>query len=296
MRSLLALIFFLNFGTCFAENTILAVVDNEVVTLNSVEQKFNIANSNEEKIAIIKNRIDTILQLTKVSEFNISPSQSDINQALIQLANINEISIEQLNSYPEISLLTREVTEKLSIINLQRFITKDLILNLSTNELIDNCPPIDNDIKIKQIKIAQIIISEIDNSDNSDNSPNSKDKAIKEFLKKLSKHITKGASFESFAKLHSQHPSYSNGGLSDWITVNNPTTEMLDLLKDGEVSKIYSNNIGLAIAIKVDERFIIDNLEKCKEKLTYLNAKQFYLNWLKELRDNADIEIYINNL
>ena len=165
MRSLLALFLFLNFGTCFAENTILAVVNNEVVTLNSVEQKLNIANSNEEKIAIIKNRIDTILQLTKVREFDISPTQSDINQALIQLANINEITIEQLNSYPEISLLTREVTEKLSILNLQRFITKDLILNLSTNELIDNCPAIDNDIKIKQIKIAQIIISEIDDSD-----------------------------------------------------------------------------------------------------------------------------------
>ena len=293
MRSLLALIFFLNFGTCFAENTILAIVNNEVVTLNSVEQKLNITNSNEEKIAIIKNRIDTILQLIKVREFDISPTQLDINQALIQLANINEITIEQLNSYPEISLLTREVTEKLSILNLQRFITKDLIFNLSTNELIDNCPTIDNDIKIKQIKIAQIIISEIYNSDIS---PNSKDKAIKEFLKKLSKHITKGASFESFAKLHSQHPSYANGGISDWITVNSPTAEMLDLLKDGEVSKIYSNNIGFAIAIKVDERFISDNLEKCKEKLTYLNAEQFYLNWLKELRDNADIEIYINNL
>ena len=293
MRSLLALIFFLNFGTCFAENTILAIVNNEVVTLNSVEQKLDIANSNEEKIAIIKNRIDTILQLTKVREFDISPTQSDINQALIKLANINEITIEQLNSYPEISLLTREVTEKLSILNLQRFITKDLILNLSTNELIDNCPSIDNDIKIKQIKIAQIIISEIDDSDIS---PNSKDEAIKEFLKKLSKHITKGASFESFAKLHSQHPSYSNGGISDWITVNSPTTEMLDLLKDGEVSKVYSTNMGFAIAIKVDERFISDNLEKCKEKLTYLNAEQFYLNWLKELRDNADIEIYINNL
>jgi parvulin-like peptidyl-prolyl isomerase len=293
MRSLLALILFLNFGTCFAENTILAVVDNEVITLNSVEQKLNLANSHEEKIAIIKNRIDTILQLTKAKEFDISPAQSDINQALIQLANINEITIEQLNSYPEISLLTREVTEKLSILNLQRFITKDLILNLSSNELIDNCPATDNDIKIKQIKIAQIIISEIDDPDISSNS---KDETIKEFLKKLSKHITKGASFESFAKLHSQHQSYANGGISDWITVNSPTTEMLDLLKDGEVSKVYSNNVGFAIAIKVDERYISNNLEKCKEKLTYLNAEKFYLNWLKELRDNADIEIYINNL
>jgi hypothetical protein len=71
---------------------------------------------------------------------------------------------------------------------------------------------------------------------------------------------------------------------------------MLNLLKDSEVSKVYSHNVGFAIAIKVDERYISNNLEKCKEKLTYLNAEKFYLNWLKELRDNADIEIYINNL
>ena len=108
MRGLLALILFLNVGTGFAENTILAIVNNEVVTLNSVEQKLNIANSNEEKIVIIKNRIDIILQLTKVREFDIYPTQSDINQTLIELANINEITIEQLNSYPEISLLTQE--------------------------------------------------------------------------------------------------------------------------------------------------------------------------------------------
>ena len=293
MRSLLALILFFNFGTCFAENTILAVVNNEVVTLNSVEQKLNVTNSNEEKIAIIKNRIDTILQLKKVREFDISPTQLDINQALNQLANINEITIEQLNSYPEISLLIQEVTEKLSILNLQRFITKDLILNLSTNELIDNCPAIDNDIKIKQIKIAQIIISEIDDSNISSSS---KDETIKEFLEKLSKHITKGASFEYFAKLHSQHPRYENGGISDWITVNSPTTDMLNLLKDGEVPKVYFTNLGFAIAIKIDERLISNNLEKCKEKLTYLSADKFYLNWINELRDNADIEIYINNL
>ena len=293
MKRVLTLFLVLYVYAVYAENTILAIVNNEVVTLNSVEKKLNVANSNEEKIAIIKDRIDTILQLTKVREFDISPTQLDINQALNQLANINEITIEQLNSYPEISLLTREVTEKLSILNLQRFITKDLILNFSSNELIDNCPAIDNDIKFKQIRIAQIIISEIDDSDISSSS---KDETIKQFLNKLSKHITKGASFEAFAKLHSQHQSYANGGISDWITVNSPTTEMLDLLKDGEVSKVYSTNLGFAIAIKVDERLISNILEKCKEKLTYLNAEKFYLNWLKELRDNADIEIYINNL
>ena len=76
--------------------------------------------------------------------------------------------------------------------------------------------------------------------------------------------------------MHSQHPSYVNGGLSDWIFVNNPTIEMFDLLEDGEVSKIYSTDVGWAIAIKVDERYVDSNLENCKEK-NYLSKSSTVL-------------------
>jgi peptidyl-prolyl cis-trans isomerase SurA len=119
---------------------------------------------------------------------------------------------------------------------------------------------------------------------------------VRNFLIKLSNHITKAASFEVFAKLHSQHPSYANGGLSDWIFVNNPTIEMLDLLEDGEVSKIYATDSGWAIAIKVDERYVDSNMENCKEKIIYQKAQKFYINWLKDLRDSAYIEIYTDKL
>ena len=126
---------------------------------------------------------------------------------------------------------------------------------------------------------------------------NNQEQAIRNFLKKLSEHITKGASFDAFAKLHSQHPSYVNGGLSDWIFVNNPTIEMLDSLQDGEVSKIYpTTDEGWAIAIKVDERYVNLDLENCKEKIIYQKAQQFYSDWLKDLRDSAYIEIYTDKL
>ena len=115
---------------------------------------------------------------------------------------------------------------------------------------------------------------------------------IKEFLNKLSKHISKGASFNAFAKLHSQHPSYVNGGTTDWIEVNNPTLEMLDSLKANEVSKIYLTDFGFAIAIKLEERFVSSNLKKCKEKLIYLRAEKFYSNWVEGLRGEAYIKIY----
>ena len=292
MKRVSALIFLLQLGICFAANSIIAIVNNEAITLQSIEQQLNDANSFNEKIDIVEQQIEIALQMSKVRELGLIPSQGDINGVLNQLAVDNNISMEQLQSYSQFSSLIQQITDRLSILSLQQYITKDLSIKLSEDE-INNCISNISDKDTKQIKIAQIIISEVDNSDVIiDN----QEQAIRNFLKKLSDHITKGASFEAFAKLHSQHPSYINGGLTDWIFVNNPTIEMLDLLEDGEVSTIYATDLGWAIAIKIDERYVNSNLENCKESIIYQKAQQFYSDWLKDLRDSAYIEIYTDKL
>ena len=120
--------------------------------------------------------------------------------------------------------------------------------------------------------------------------------AVKNFLKKLSDHITKGASFNKFAKLYSQHPSYVNGGLSEWMFVNTPKMEMFDSLQEDEVSKIYETDEGWAIAIKVDERYIDPDKENCKEQIKSQKSQKYYSEWLNELRESAYIEIYADKL
>jgi peptidyl-prolyl cis-trans isomerase SurA len=292
MKRVSALALLFHFGVCFASNSIIAIVNEEVITLQSIEKQLNYASSLNEKIEIVKQQIDFALQISKARELDLNPSQGDVNGVLNQLTIENNISMEQLRSYPQFPSLIQQITNKLSILGLQQYITKDLIIELSEDE-IDNCTSNINVKNTKQIRIAQIIISEVDNSDVSiDN----QEKAIRNFLKKLSDHITKGASFDAFAKLHSQHPSYVNGGLSDWIFINNPTIEMLDLLDDGEVSTIYATDSGWTIAIKIDERYIDTNLENCKEKIIYQKSQQFYSDWLKDLRDSAYIEIYTDKL
>ena len=292
MKRVSALIFLFQLGVCFAANSIIAIVNDEAITLQSIEQQLNDANSFNAKIDIVEQQIKIALQMSKVRELGLNPSQGDINGVLNQLAVDSNISMEQLQSYPQFPSLIYQITNRLSILSLQKYITKDLNIDLSENE-INNCASNINDKDTKQIKIAQIIISEVENSDiNIDN----QEQAIRNFLKKLSDHITKGASFEVFAKLHSQHQSYVNGGLSDWIFVKNPTIEMFDLLEDGEVSTIYGTDVGWAIAIKVDERYVKLDLENCKEKIIYQKTQQFYSDWLKDLRDSAYIEIYTDKL
>ena len=292
MRRVSALILLFQLGVCFASNSIIAIVNDEAITLQSIEQKLDYTSSLNEKIDIVEQQIDFVLQISKARELSLNPSQDDINGVLNQLAVDNNISMEQLQSYPQFPSLIQQITNRLSILNLQQYITKDLNIELFENE-INNCISNINDKDTKQIRIAQIIISQIENSDiNNDN----QEQAIRNFLKKLSDHISKGASFEAFAKLHSQHPSYANGGLSDWMFINSPNIELFDSLEDGEVSKIYATDVGWAIAIKVDERYVDSNMENCKEKIIYQKAQQFYSNWLKDLRDSAYIEIYTDKL
>jgi parvulin-like peptidyl-prolyl isomerase len=287
MKRALTLLLIFYSGLVYTENTIIAIVNNDIISLKAIESKILNANASEYKVDIVNQRIDNILQLQKAKELNVEATQNDVNLTLLDIANNNNITIEQLRSYPEFLSLKIEVSEKITILNLQRLITKDI--NISEEEILNTCNKEDNGKGIKQIKIAQIIISEL--SDQSD-----QEFVIKAFLKKLSEHISKGASFIAFAKLHSQHSSYLNGGETDWIEVDNPTVKMLDSLKENEVSKIYLTDFGFAIGIKLAERFVSSELKQCKEKLTYLNAEKFYSSWVKELRDKAYIKIYYDAL
>ena len=62
MKKILALILVLATGIVFAENTIIAVVNNLAISLNSVKDNFLYAKTNEDKIGIINTQIDGILQ------------------------------------------------------------------------------------------------------------------------------------------------------------------------------------------------------------------------------------------
>ena len=287
----IALIFFLIFNACnvFADNEIIAEVNNTPISLQSIKTKLLNNNSNEKFIEALSFEIDTILQLQKAEELNIEASIDDVNLAIINIAKDNNITMNQLKAFPEFLSLKEDISEKISILNLQRYITRDI--SISKNDILNSCSKDSTDKGIKQIKIAQIIISEVKMK-----AEKNKEKAIKSFLKRLSEHVSKGASFESFAKLHSQHPSYSNGGVTGWIDVDTPITMMLDSLKDTEISKIYLTDFGFAIGVKLEERLVSSNLKQCKEKLTYLNAEKFYFNWVKNLREDAYIKIYHDKL
>ena len=291
MKKFLVIFLVLITGNVISENTIIAIVNDIPIPLNSIETYFLNTNSNEEKIKILNTQIDIVLQLQKVSELNLKPTIEDVELVLKDVAKKNNLSISALLNLEEIDSIKHEIEEKLSILNLQRFVTREL--NKPTKKILNECSNIYLEQDQKQIKIAQIIVSEIDSGTNNTEQKNT---LIKIFLSKLSNHISKGASFEAFAKLHSQHQSYRDGGVTDWLKVNNPTLKMLDSLGENEVSEIYSTAFGLAIAIKIEERFISSKLEDCEDRIIYESAETYYSKWLESLRDQAFIKIYYDKL
>jgi len=289
MRKLLALLLCAQFSSVFAANSILAIVNDTIITMASVEQQLNTVNSYDEKMAIINQQIDNRLIQNKIAELGIAPTQKSIDAAVAQVAQSNNMTTDQLTAHPQFPTFLQQIINQLAVSDLQQMVIQGMTINLTDEEIKTNCQSNSSVSSTRQIRVAQIIISEVEGADNQEDS-------AKELLNKLARHVEKGASFTDFAKLHSQDPSYAQGGLSDWITVEGADLAFFDNLQEGEVSDIYNSGTGWAIAIKADERYIDSGLEACKQQIINNKATQYYLDWVQGLRGSAYIEIFSEKL
>ena len=166
MKNLLVVLLLLTLNISLASNTIIAIVNNQVITTESFQNQLKIASSFDEKITLLNQQIDISLQIDMVKKFGIEPNDEEVNGALIQLARSNNISLSELKSHPQFTLFVEQIIEMLSVIKLKQFITKDFKSEISDNEILQNCS-IGKSTRVKQIKIAQIIVSEILDSNSS---------------------------------------------------------------------------------------------------------------------------------
>ena len=139
MKKLFVVFLFLTLNISLASNTILAIVNNEVITTESFQNQLNIASTFDQKMDLLSQQIDISLQIETVKKLGIEPKNEEINGALIQLAINNSISLEEIKSHPQYVLFVQQIIETLSLIKLEQFITKDFKPELSENEILQNC-------------------------------------------------------------------------------------------------------------------------------------------------------------
>ncbi len=296
MKHLLKLIF-ITFSLIAgaAPNSIIAIVNEQVITFDTISSQIKPTSTKAQKMALVQHQIDLALQLEAVQKFGIQPKPSAVNVALSRIAIQNSLTPAQLQALPEYDEIVQNITQKLSLLGLQKFMLQEVDATPTEAEISAALQKnnSNNNVFREQIKIAQILINSIDQT----NDPTlSKNDLIKQFLVKLSNKINKGSNtFSSLAKLHSQDPSYRQGGESKWLDKDRLPTiikQQLAPLKLGELSPPFQTEQGWRIIKIIDQRKVDNTRLEIREKITRSKQHTYFKNWVKELRKKAYIEIF----
>ena len=298
MKYLLALVFTFSLNVLAVPNTIIAIVNDELITLDTISNDIEPSSTKAQKMALVNHQIDLVLQLEKIQEFGIKPKLNSINRMLSNIASQNGLTLMQLQANDQFDEIVEHVNQQLSLRGLKKFILQKADISLTQTEidatLAKNSSNSGN--FNKQIKIAQIVINSIDQTDSL---LQSKDDLITQFLIVLSDKINSGTSFSSLAKLHSQDPSYKNGGESGWLDKNRlPAAfkQQLVNLQSGELSQPFQTKQGWRIIKIIDERSVDNHLVVIKSQLIQSKKNTYFKNWVKALKKNAYIEIFDHKL
>ena len=294
----LALTFTFSLNTLASPNSIIAIVNDEIITFDTISGEIKPSFTKAQKIELVDNQIDLMLQLEKIKIFGIKPKLSSVNTMLSNIASQNGLTLAQLQANNQFDEIVDNVSQRISLRGLKQFVLQKADTNLTQAE-IDTAlakNPSNSDNFNKQIKIAQIVINSVDQTDSL---LQSKDSLIQQLLIELSDKINAGTSFSSLAKLHSQDPSYKNGGESGWLDENRlPVVfkQHLSQLKADELSPPFQTQQGWRVIKIIDKRRVDNHLIAVKSKLIQSKKNSFFKNWVNELRKGAYIEIFDHKL
>lgn len=294
MKTLFALAFSVSLNLSATPNSIIAIVGDELITFDAISAEIKPSFTKAQKIALVDSQIDLVLQLEKIKKFGIKPKLSSVNTMLSNIASQNGLTLTQLQANNQFDEIVENVSQRLSLKGLKQLVLQKAKIDLTPAE-IDTAlakNPSNSESFNKQIKIAQIVISSIDQTDSL---LQSKDGLIQQFLTELSDKINTGTSFSSLAKLHSQDPSYKNGGESGWLDENKlPAAfkQHLLQLEIGELSPSFQAGQGWRIVKIIDKRSVDNHLIAIKSQLIQSKKNAFFKNWVKALRKDAYIEIF----
>ena len=298
MKYLLSLVFTLSLNTLAAPNSIIAIVNDELITFDAINQDIKPNSTKEYKMQLVDRQIDLALQLQEIKKIGIEPKATSINASLSDIASKNKLTLAQLQSLDQFDEIVQDITDQLSLIGLKQYIAQKADTHLTAAEIevaLAKKPNGSSDLK-KQVKIAQIAISSIDQTNSV---LQSQDDLIKQFLIDLSHKIKKGAAFSDLAKLHSQNPSYKDGGESGWLTTDDLPTAFkkeIDKLTKGVLSKPFKIGKDWRIIKIIDTRKIDIRIRIIKEKLIKVKQNTYFKDWVKTLRKDAYIEIFDHKL
>lgn len=293
MNKILLLICIFSFNIFAIPNSIIAIVNDDLITFDQISIDIKPNYTKAQKLALVNQQIDLILQLQKIKQLSIVPNENVINSMLDNIALNNDLSLIQLQSLPQFDKVINHVKQNLSLEGLKHFIIENLNIELTDVEISKQLSTIPNHLNKleKQIRIAQITINSIDQVDS--------DHLIKNRLIDLSEKINKGDSFSILKKNYSQDNFYKNGGESNWLNLLKLPKAVQQSLKGlliGEISQPFKIGKVWRIVKIIDKRNVDKYLVELKAKLIHQKEDTYFYNWVKKIRKEAYIKIFDNKL
>ncbi len=245
------------------ESRIVAVVNNEVITADDVAGRLMLVMrssdipdtpENQQRLAprILRQMIDEKLELQEATRLNVKVSDDEINDALANLEQRNNMPKGQLDTYLKQAGIPRAtlVSQLTASIAWGKVIRGRLSqeVAVSDEEVNESMSRIKEDAGKPQSHMAEIFLA-MDN-------PSQEDE-IQRLADRLIDQIRHGANFSSVAQQFSQSPSAAAGGDIGWLTPNQlgpPLGEAMEKMKPGEMSYPIRTPAGYYILYVIERR------------------------------------------
>lgn len=281
MKYLFILVVVFSFNVISAPNSIIAVVNNNVITYDSIAKQINKNTTKEEKLTLINQQIDRLLQKEKIQELNIKPNPETVNAVLLNIAKQNNLTLTQLRTNNQFNEVVERVSEELSFRKLQELVLQQTDINITQTEieqvLADNPPTADS--ILKQIKIKQIVLN-----------VNHEESTTENYIAEINQQIKNGASLTELAKKYSKDPIME----SMWIEKSKlpeSLQQQLSSLKRGEILSPFKIKQDWLVIKIDDEREFDTHISNIKTQLLKSKRNAFFQTWVRMLRTK---DIYID--
>jgi len=136
MKALSTLLLTLSLSVSAAPNSIIAIVNDTIITTNSISAYFNEKTTIEQKIALVQQKIDIELQKEKIQALGIKPRMEVINSALEDVAKQNNLTPIQLRSNDQFEQIIVAVTQNLSLQGLQQVVLQQANLKTRAEQVV----------------------------------------------------------------------------------------------------------------------------------------------------------------
>ncbi len=116
-------------------NSIIAIVNDTVITMDSISAKINKKTTVKQKIALVQQQIDIALQKEKIQTLGITLKADAVNKVLDNVAKQNGLTIAQLRSNNQFEQIVATVTQNLTLNGLEKMVLQQANINLTQAEI-----------------------------------------------------------------------------------------------------------------------------------------------------------------